>query len=116
MSGGQDIRLHDGRAAGRSRPLALAPRSLRGGPRRIGGGRPALRYGDLDEREGELPGADPTLPVREEADATGAIPLQRRAVEVPDRLSVHEVGGLDHPDRKNTRLNSSHHIISYPLF
>src|SRR5713226_3730372 len=69
----------------------MAPCSLAGGPRRISGRRPALRNGDLDARDGELPGADPTLPVREEADATGAVPVQRRALAVSDRLSIHEV-------------------------
>ena len=92
--GRQELRVHHGWAAGGRRPSALEASPVTRGPRGICGRRPAVRDGDVDEREGELPRLDPTLAVREEADTAGTVAVQRRAIALPDRISVHEVGRL----------------------
>src|SRR5258708_8655433 len=42
---------------------------------------------------------------------TGAVQPVKQAAEI-----IHSAGGLDDLDRKSTRLNSSHQIISYAVF
>src|SRR5438034_6764576 len=49
--------------------------------------------------------------------------LDRRAVELDDHIPLAQAGGLRRPalhdlgeDRKSTRLNSSHTVISYAVF
>src|SRR5947207_9774428 len=53
--------------------------------------------------------------LRDRGDATPVLMLTARAA-VDDRITGFDAGADDYLDRKSTRLNSSHTVISYAVF
>src|SRR5438034_4439092 len=74
---------------------------------------PTRRSSDLDQRlELEQLRAELVEPRRQ-----GAVQLVQRPPRLRGRIGVDQVGGrLGLQDRKSTRLNSSHTVISYAVF
>src|SRR5688572_2307754 len=87
--------------------------------------RPDLTFGTVDHN---VPTTDRSLPIADAVAANQVEALRRNCkqfriqlfdIQSPEQGIVHVIGpelGLTQPDRKSTRLNSSHSQISYAVF
>src|SRR5206468_10726490 len=74
---------------------------------------PTRRSSDLQQKRGEIGGVERMLDRAEHLAAIGGD--DRRSVAL-QRMAERVVRGQEEPDRKSTRLNSSHDQISYAVF
>src|ERR1041385_6835465 len=101
-----------GRGWGRGSGGVVAPGQVLTVAHVLRGDEVAVTFADGDVREGRVLGADPDLDVALIGVGTGEVPaVGWEPGEVP--ATGAPVFGLANPDRKSTRLNSSHGYISY---